>query len=232
MNLNWEDIDFERKNRNQKEQDSQSYGQKNQEIVLPAQVMFQLLTLAYSIRLGGSLPGPERTAFVAKGAAKPKGRIFVYEDGSPMTGDAFSDAFDAAVKRAEIEDMVLRDLRQTATTMFIRAGLTPEERQIMKRETNKTMDARHYQGEKSRTLHLERIQDKLDIYQLGKTLAELQKENAEHQREFESYCEEGLQEGFGRDAAIQKAKARMLQSIATTRKLTLSSLRYHRHKPA
>jgi integrase len=156
--LYWEDIDFERRRITiRKDKTNRKARTKNQQIVLPMASMMMLSELALSLQ-DGRLPGLEGMFAIPK-EGMPKGKVF------SITGEAFSDAFDKAVKRAKIEDLHLHDLRQTATTMFIRADLEPDERQVMKRETfKKTMDAKHYQGNVSRELHLERIQHKLDRY--------------------------------------------------------------------
>jgi integrase len=161
MNLDWEDIDFKGRRITIRKSKTDNNRLK---IVLPVKAYFALLDLAACTNQ------PTGKIFVSREINRASRRI----SEKPMTGEAFSDAFDKVVRRAKIEDLVLRDLRQTATTLFIKADLLPEERQVMKREKNKTMDARHYQGRVSRSLHLETIQEKLDRYALrGKTLDEL-----------------------------------------------------------
>jgi integrase len=211
--LHWEDVDFERRRIViRKSKTDRKTRTKNLQIVLPAQSQVLLMELAGSLAIDGRLPGyPERMPSNKEPGKMPTGRVF------PMSGEAFSDAFDAAVVRAKIEDLHLHDLRQTATTLFIRAGLEPEERQVMKRETfKKTVDAKHYQGDVSREIHLERIQDKLDKYTLGgRTLEEVTTEGSKKKREFVeefgSLFEEALQAGMTRDEARKEAGDEMLR---------------------
>lgn len=195
--LEWEDISFERRRiKIRKSKTDRKTRKKNQEIVLPARSQFLLQHLFFKLT-------------VESGCA-PTGEVF------PMTGEAFSDAFDDAAIRAKIDDLQLRDLRQTATTMFIRAGLTPEERQVMKREEFKTMDGKHYQGEVSREQHLERIQDKLDRYTLGgKTLREVRGEVAgEFKQELQTLTDQGLSKEDIAAALLKKYPPGALRELA------------------
>ena len=63
---------------------------------------------------------------------------------------------------------------------------------MMREKTkNRTMNAKHYSGDVSREIHLERIQEKLDWYSRGKRTAEefekfREDEQAEFQRNFAS----------------------------------------------
>ncbi|MCK1653066.1 site-specific integrase [Bradyrhizobium sp. 149] len=201
MNLAWEDIDAKKRRiKIRKSKTDSVTGSKGAEIVLPAQAEFLLLQLALSLNHDGSLPGPERVR-VTKPGKLPKGRIF------PMTGEAFTQAFGDVVRRAKIEDLTFHDLRRTANTNFIQAGLSLEERNIMLRHADKSMNA-VYQG---RNVLLKQIQDKLDRYQLGMTLAEAERREDEKQKEFEGYCEDGLRAGLEREEAIEEAKAKMFR---------------------
>jgi integrase len=77
-----------------------------------------------------------------------------------MSGKAFSQAWGDVLKRADIRDLHFHDLRRTATTRFIQAGLSVEERNIMLRHADKSMNA-VYTG---RNYLLKEIQDKLDRF--------------------------------------------------------------------
>jgi integrase len=63
-------------------------------------------------------------------------------------------------RRADIKNLHFHDLRREANTQFIRAGLTVEERNIMLRHADRSMNA-IYVG---RNALLKEIQDKLDRY--------------------------------------------------------------------
>jgi integrase len=75
-----------------------------------------------------------------------------------MTEKAFTQAWTDVVKRAGIEDLIFHDLRREANTRFIRAGLTLEERNLMLRHADKSMNATYV----GRNFLLNGIQDKLD----------------------------------------------------------------------
>jgi integrase len=203
FNLTWKDVDVKKRRITirKSKTDGITGNTKGTEIVLPFMAGMELMQLAVSLRHDGSLPGPERIT-IAKPGKLPEGKIF------PMTGEAFTQAFGDVVRRAKIEDLTFHDLRRTANTNFIQAGLSLEERNIMLRHADKSMNA-IYQG---RNVLLKKIQDTLDRHQLdGRTLAEVERENDNRQREFESYCEEGLQARMTREEAIEKATARMLE---------------------
>jgi integrase len=175
IQLSWNHIDLEnRRITIPKSKTDKKTGRKGLKIVIPVRSQLMLTQLAASLLNDGRLPGNDRLK-VPEEFHPPHGRVFMNTHQNPMTEDGFSSAFEDVCKRAKppVKDLVIPDLRQTATTIFIKAELLPEERKVMKRETEKSMDSRHYQGEVSRDLHLQRIQDKLDRYFLkGKTLAE------------------------------------------------------------
>ena len=81
----------------------------------------------------------------------------------PMTENAFTQSWSDALKRAGIADLHFHDLRREANTRFIRAGLTLEERNLMLRHTDKSMNATYV----GRNFLLNGIQDKLDRFVLG-----------------------------------------------------------------
>jgi integrase len=80
-----------------------------------------------------------------------------------MTEKAFTQSWSDAVKRAGIENLHFHDLRREANTRFIKAGLTPEERNLMLRHADKNMNATYI----GRNFLLNGIQDKLDRFVLG-----------------------------------------------------------------
>jgi len=158
-----------------------------------------LSQLALSLEHDGSLPGPDKIAY-AKPGSLPKGRIF------KTNGKAFTQAFGDVVRRAKIVDLRFHDLRTEAnTSLFYKAGLDPVEQDLMLGHEDKTRRvARGYLKDDD---ILAIIQDKLDRYQIGKTMAEAEAEHAEQQQEFEGLCEQGLREGLTREQAIEKATA-------------------------
>ena len=80
-----------------------------------------------------------------------------------MSGKAFSQAWSDVLHRADIPDLHFHDLRRTANTRFIQAGLTVEERNIMLRQADKSMQAVYI----GRNHLLKGIQDKLDRFVLN-----------------------------------------------------------------
>ena len=92
----------------------------------------------------------------------------------PMSEKAFTQSWSDALKRAGIENLHFHDLRREANTRFIKAGLTPEERNLMLRHADKSMNATYV----GRNFLLNGIQDKLDRFVLdGLTLEEAIEKN-------------------------------------------------------
>ena len=155
MNLMWADIDIvNRRIRIRKSKADKATGKDGTTIVLPFQAMLLLRTLAtvlFAAKHQGNFPQLEQ-------------RIF------PMTERALSQAYSQACRRAGITDLHFHDLRREASMRFRLAGLTVEERNIMRNHADKSMDAT-YTGKK---LLLDGIRDKLDRYALeGMTLKEV-----------------------------------------------------------
>jgi integrase len=160
FNLTWKDIDdVNRRIKIRKSKTDKVTGNLNGvKIVLPALAQHLLITLA-------ALRQPNPTEeFVFPSDNK---KIF------PMEPRAFSQAWGDVLKRAGIQGLDFHDLRREANIRFIKAGLIQEERNLMLRHADKSMNAR-YQGE----YMLNGIQDKLDRYVLGGlTLAEAYEQN-------------------------------------------------------
>jgi integrase len=172
FNLIWEDIDFEKKRiKIRKSKTDRITGNRPVDIVLPFMAKVFLRQLWSAMLKGGKLPEMGRTLVGTPGAL-PSGRLF------PMTGEAFTQAFSDVVKRAKIEDLTFHDLRRTANTRFIKAGLSLEERNIMLRHADKSMNAVYI----GRNSLLERIQEKLERHHFdGRTEEEVIRELAAEQ---------------------------------------------------
>jgi integrase len=158
FNLTWKDIDdVTRRITIQKSKTDKATGNLNgTRIVLPALAQHLLITLAM-IRAKQKGVKDEWVEFPSDNE-----KIF------PMTPRAFSQAWGDVLQRAGIEDLHFHDLRREANIRFIKAGLIQEERNLMLRHADKSMNA-VYQGE----YMLNEIQNKLDRYVLnGMTLAE------------------------------------------------------------
>jgi integrase len=181
FNLRWSDIDADKRRITiRKSKTDKVTGNAGGTIVLPVMAKHLLITLAGMRHHLSKLPNEE---FEPEGGndgfAKPddKGQktlIFTFPQTDerifPMTGGAFSQAFDKVLKRAGVEDFHFHDFRREANLRFYYAGLTKEERDLMKRHANKDMD-RVYFG---RNPLFKAIQDKLDRFVLGgKTYKEM-----------------------------------------------------------
>jgi integrase len=79
----------------------------------------------------------------------------------PMTELAFTQVWKKVLRRAGIKDLHFHDLRRSANTRFIMAGLTVEERNIMLRHADKSMNAIYI----GRQFLLDQIQKKLDKFE-------------------------------------------------------------------
>jgi integrase len=160
FNLRWMDIDFKRRRIEiTKSKTDAATGNKGAAIVLPIMSKIALLNLREKL-------------LKIKPDMSPETLIFL------MTGEAFTQAFKDVVKRVQrsdptFEDLTFHDLRRTANNRFIQAELLPEERNIMMRHADKSMNAVYI----GRQAFLQRIQDKLDRFVLGgKTEAEAMRE--------------------------------------------------------
>jgi len=155
FNLTWKDIDdVNRRITIRKSKTDKKTGNLNGvKIVLPALAKHLLVTLAMFRQ------------------PKEEGGWFAYPSDNkkifPMEPRAFTQAWEKVLQRAGIEGLHFHDLRREANTRFIKANLTVEERNLMLRHADKSMNA-VYIGEE--TL-LKGIQDKLDRFVLdGMTL--------------------------------------------------------------
>jgi integrase len=158
LNLTWKDIDLpNRRITIRKSKTDKATGNTNAVIVLPLMARHLLLTEA-GIRaaptqdLRNYFYGDKDLHF---NFAVPTDDKPIF----PMTPKAFSKAWDGVLKRAGIEDLHFHDLRRDANIRFIKAELLEEERNLMLRHADKSMNA-IYTGEQM----LLDIQDKLDRY--------------------------------------------------------------------
>jgi len=87
------------------------------------------------------------------------------------TKDAFRQLWKDLVKRAGIEDVHFADLRHEAGSRFDAAGLTKGERDLVMGHSNGDTGSIYIHA------YLNRIRDKLDIFQLGCTWKDLAKQN-------------------------------------------------------
>jgi integrase len=152
--LHWSDIDdVNRRIRIRKSKTDKATGNVGATIVLPAKAKSLLITLVMSLIdiAGGDIRG-EQWEYPTLDE-----RIF------PMSEKAFSQAFGDTLKRAGIENLHFHDLRRTANTRFIQAGLSVEERNIMLRHADKSMQAVYI----GRNHLLKQIEQKLDRFVLG-----------------------------------------------------------------
>ena len=158
FNLHWIDIDdVNRRIIIRRSKTDKATGNVGAVIVLPIKAKMLLITLLMGLMSEAGYQDEEWEF------PKIDKRIF------PMSGKAFSQAWADVLKRAGIQDLHFHDLRRTANTRFIQAGLNVEERNIMLRHADKSMQAVYI----GRNYLLKGIQDKLDRYVLkGKTFDE------------------------------------------------------------
>lgn len=211
FNLTWRDINFRERTINiRKDKNSwrRPAGDEARKICLPPMSQFLLMQLAVCLKEEARLPGKERIQ-IPKQFHPPNGVVFMNTEREPMTGNGFKQAFEEVRDRAGIVDLEPRkrltphSLRAAAEMAFRRAGLNDKEIDVMKNGIKSHYDVLDD--------FLELIQKKLDIALLGKPLAEIEREQAEHQREFDGFYEEGLKEGLDREAAMERAASRMLE---------------------
>jgi integrase len=211
FNLTWENIDFRNRRitiEKAKNDWRQPAGEEGRVIFLPPMSTIRLLILKSSLRRDGLTPGRERFKIPA-GYHPPKGKIFMGAKGEPMTGNGFKQAFEEVRDRAGIVDVNPRkrltphSLRAAAEMTFRRIGLIDKEIDIMKNGPKS-----HYDVVED---FLEMIQIKFDKEYFGEPL-DIEGYFAErdrHEQEFQSLCKEGSREGLTREAAIERASAKM-----------------------
>jgi integrase len=181
FNLMWSDIDEpNRRIRIRKSKTDKATGNVGATIVLPAKARSLLITLVVSlIHIGREVLPEKQWQEICKsdgndfknGWPVPNEWPFPSCDERifPMREQSFSQVWADVLRRAGIRDLHFHDLRREANTRFIKAGLTVEERNIMLRHADKSMNS-VYVG---RNALLKEITDKLDRYVLnGLTLAE------------------------------------------------------------
>jgi integrase len=172
FNLVWADIDENnRRIRIRKSKTDKATGNtEGTTIVLPAKAKALLLTLVTALIADA---GPE---LLAEAGFKDEHDEWEFPQADdvrifPMTEKAFTQSWSDALKRAGIENLHFHDLRREANTRFIKAGLTPEERNLMLRHADKSMNATYV----GRNFLLNGIQDKLDRFVLGGLTLESEK---------------------------------------------------------
>ena len=157
FNLTWNDIDdANRRIKIRKSKTDKQTGNSNgTTIVLPLKAK-RILQMVGRVR------------FNARTYPQNDQRIF------PMTEKAFTQSWADVLKRSDINGLHFHDLRREANVRFINAGLSLEERNLILRHADKSMNA-VYVG---RNHLLNIIQDKLDRHTLGgMTLAEAYAKN-------------------------------------------------------
>ena len=164
FNLVWADIDDDnRRIKIRKSKTDKATGNsEGTTIVLPAKAKMLLVTLVQALIADA---GPE---LLAEAGFKDQHDEWEFPQDDdvrifPMTETAFTQSWSDALKRAGIENLHFHDLRREANTRFIKAGLTLEERNLMMRHTDKSMNATYI----GRNFLLNGIQDKLDRFVLG-----------------------------------------------------------------
>jgi integrase len=176
FNLMWSDIDDEnRRIRIRKSKTDKGTGNVGATIVLPAKAKSLLITLMMSlIKIGHEVLPEKQWREICMSDGDDFKNLWPFpsdldERIFPMSGKAFSQAWGDVLRRAAIPDLHFHDLRRTANTRFIHAGLTVEERNIMLRHSDKSMQAVYI----GRNHLLKGIQDKLDRFVLnGLTMTE------------------------------------------------------------
>jgi integrase len=176
-NLRWNDVDFERRRITiRKSKTDKKLGDKGAKpgriIVLPCDAMLALIKLWHHLNdeeglpgLGTNMPLPS----LKRPIDHPDSHIFINRYGKPMTPGALGDVFTDAVKRARLEPhdgevLTFHDLRRAANMSFYQAGLAPEERKVMRGESDPSMDGVYRDLELDHMLRA--IQDKLDRHVL------------------------------------------------------------------
>jgi integrase len=161
FNLTWKDIDdVNRRITITKSKTDKVMGRGNGiTIVLPAMAKHLLVTLAMMRAKQRKIPGDKLEGLEGEWIEFPSDHERIF----PMTPHGFSLAWDRVLKRAGINNIHFHDLRREANIRFHNAGLTVEERNMMLRHADDSMNA-IYLG---RNHLLKAIQDKLDRYVLN-----------------------------------------------------------------
>jgi integrase len=155
FNLHWSDIDDNnRRITIRKSKTDKATGNNGTTIVLPAKAKHLLITLVQALLVEFGIEDEDKGEWTFPQVDKP---IF------PMNAKAFTQSWSDALKRAGIQDLHFHDLRREANVRFIRAGLTLEERNLMLRHADRSMNATYI----GRSFLLKEIQDKLDRFVLG-----------------------------------------------------------------
>jgi integrase len=161
LNLRWADIDdVNRRITITKSKTDKVMGRTNgTTIVLPAVAKHLLVTLAMMRAMQGIIPLEKIEGMNGEWLAFPSDNERIF----PMTAFGFSQAWDRVLKRAGITNLHYHDLRREANVRFINAGLTVEERNLMLRHADSSMNAVYI----GRNHLLNIIQDKLDRFVLN-----------------------------------------------------------------
>ena len=134
--------------------------------------------------------------------------------------------FDARAAQRYIRGINVRSLRMTANTLFIKADLLPEERNMQLRHGRQTVNSRDYTKRPGRNVILARVQDKLDKFTLGCTLAEWETKYKN------IVFKEGLEKGLSAKEALEnfrKAVQPQFRQLADAFWLQDVPLSYHQN---
>jgi integrase len=161
LNLRWADTDdVNRRITIRKSKTDKVMGRSNgTTIVLPAVAKHLLVTLAMMRAKQRKIPGEKLEGLQGEWFAFPSDQERIF----PMTTFGFSQAWDRVLQRAGITNLHYHDLRREANVRFINAGLLVEERNLMLRHADSSMNAVYI----GRNHLLDIIQDKLDRYVLN-----------------------------------------------------------------
>jgi integrase len=159
FNLEWDDIDFEKRRieiiKSKTDHVSEYVGRT---IVLPITAEVLLLHLFHALDQG-RIPGVDRPTTI-----KPEGRIFPLTKDGNDPKDAFEQSWADVRKRAGIgpdkrgEKLEFKDLRREAGSRFDEAGLTKGEHDLMMGHISKDVASIYIHAS------LQSIQDKLDQF--------------------------------------------------------------------
>jgi integrase len=160
LNLRWADIDdVNRRITIRKSKTDKVMGRTNgTTIALPAMAKHLLVTLAMK-RAKQRKMGVKLEGLQGEWLEYPSDNERIF----PMTAFGFSQAWDRVLKRAGITNLHFHDLRREANVRFINAGLLVEERNLMLRHADSSMNAVYI----GRNHLLDIIQDKLDRFVLN-----------------------------------------------------------------
>jgi integrase len=153
FNLQWRDIDFDKRTiKIRKSKGDSMHQSPGRTVVLPWNTMFILAELRFN----------------RDKDAKPTDRIF------PMTQSALSEAIDKTIERAGLEDFQYRDLRREANSRWddLEPPLTKTQRKAMLGQLSSSDDI----NEVYSVSNLNKIRDKLDRQGYGKTFNEIFRE--------------------------------------------------------